>query len=255
MALRSVKDPAVVEKERDESCRKLGLMTPKESQRTGVARIPKFLTPDEVMQLRSRIQDVRMRAGEVRRDDQGRVGDAIGCWKTSYLHTDGIFHNEFPDIHSKIRRAIFDIDVANWGLLAKYKNAQELNFRTVEFHEYGQKGCLSAAEHYDAGSLITMDIMLASSGFDFTGGEFFTLEADGSESVPTFELGDALFFVSHKPHNVRPVIKGRRSVMVVEMWHGPERFCAHRCLDPQSCSYSLSKSQLSSMSTNVGMLG
>ena len=36
-------------------------------------------------------------------------------------------------------------------------------------------------------------------------------------------------FVSHKYHCVDRVRSGRRNVMVLEFWYGPERQCPHRC--------------------------
>ena len=39
-----------------------------------------------------------------------------------------------------------------------------LNLRTVEYHEYRPGGQLKARKHYDAGSLITVDLMLADPG-------------------------------------------------------------------------------------------
>jgi hypothetical protein len=38
--------------------------------------------------------------------------------------------------------------------------------------------------------------------------------------------------------SVRPVHRGTRRVLVVELWRGPERRCAHRCLNPVgACDY------------------
>lgn len=42
-------------------------------------------------------------------------------------------------------------------------------------------------------------------------------------------LRSALVFVSHKFHCVTPVTAGRRHVLVMELWEGEERECAHRC--------------------------
>jgi hypothetical protein len=33
-------------------------------------------------------------------------------------------------------------------------------------------------------------------------------------------------------HCVQPVISGRRRVLILELWAGPERRCPHRCLTP-----------------------
>eukprot|EP01043_Picozoa_sp_COSAG02_P047097 COSAG02_NODE_4478_length_5321_cov_7.801226_4_plen_259_part_00 len=51
--------------------------------------------------------------------------------------------------------------------------------------------------HYDQGSVLTVDIMLADTAA-FEGGRLSTLEADGECKHHTFEQGDALIFVSHK---------------------------------------------------------
>ena len=92
-------------------------------------------------------------------------------------------------------------------------------------------------EHYDAGSLITLDLMLSAPSA-FSGGAFGTLEADGTIATPTFEQGDAICFVSHKYHCVTPVRAGTREVLVIELWRGPQRHCPHRCLQPTGeCTY------------------
>ena len=51
--------------------------------------------------------------------------------------------------------------------------------------------------HYDQGSVLTVDIMLADTA-EFEGGRLSTLEADGECKHHAFEQGDALVFVSHK---------------------------------------------------------
>ena len=97
---------------------------------------------------------------------------------------------------------MFQVDDAEWGLL-KGRDPARLNFRTVEYHEYGVGGQLKTERHLDAGSLITLDIMLAEPGVDYDGGQLITPEADGSECQPEFNLGDVCLFVSHKYHNVK----------------------------------------------------
>jgi len=44
-----------------------------------------------------------------------------------------------------------------------------------------------------------------------------------------FDMGDALVFASHKRHCVTPVLSGTRRVLVMELWCGEPRQCAHRC--------------------------
>ena len=120
------------------------------------------------------------------------------------------------------------MDADNWKLLAARKRSA-LNFRTIEYHEYGQQGSLDQPNHYDEGSLITMDIMLSTPGKDFEGGSFVAPLADGNFMQPQFCKGDAIFFVSHKFHNILPITSGNRVVLVAELWEGAEKECAHRC--------------------------
>ena len=60
------------------------------------------------------------------------------------------------------------------------------------------------------------------------------------EAHTPFERGDALLFVSHKPHCVAPVTAGLRKVLVMELWEGEERNCPARCNTPWggcTCAY------------------
>ena len=100
--------------------------------------------------------------------------------------------------------------------------------RCVEYHTVEPGGSLPFPTHYDAGSLVTIDVMLSDTS-EFEGGSFGTLECDGELHMHAFEKGDAVVFVSHKYHCVQPVTAGRRQVLVMELWEGEERECAHRC--------------------------
>ena len=67
--------------------------------------------------------------------------------------------------------------------------------------------------------------------------------------------GDLMLFVSHKYHNIEPVRRGKRVVLVAELWDGPERRCAHRCLGRGECNYTLTRSQVAHTAQNLAMLG
>merc|ERR1712046_337290 len=54
-------------------------------------------------------------------------------------------------------------------------------------------------------------------------------ESDGSSIPHAFGKGDALVFVSHKPHHVQPVKTGQRETLIMELWEGEDRRCNHRC--------------------------
>ena len=84
-----------------------------------------------------------------------------------------------------------------------------LGVRCVEYHTVEPGGSLPYPHHHDAGSLVTIDVMLSDPQRDFEGGMFATLEPDGRlERQDEFRQGDALVFVSHKFHCVAPVTGG-----------------------------------------------
>ena len=86
---------------------------------------------------------------------------------------------------------------------------------------------------------------MLSSTREFEGGAFQTYEADGSMKSHPYEQGDAIVFPSHKYHSVAPILSGRRSVLITELWQGPERSCAHRCMHPrvEHCPFTLEDSK------------
>ena len=55
---------------------------------------------------------------------------------------------------------------------------------------------------------------------DYEGGEFATLEPDGSQRLHPLPKGSAVCLVSHKYHSVRPVLRGERRSLVMELWQG-----------------------------------
>ncbi|KAH8098908.1 hypothetical protein JL720_1878 [Aureococcus anophagefferens] len=108
-------------------------------------------------------------------------------------------------------------------------DAGELQPRTIERHTVRPGGSLPYPEHHDAGSVYTIDVLLVDPD-EFGGGDFSTLEADGTMREHRFgAAGDAFVFQSHKYHCVAPVTRGERRVLVVEFWIGEARTCAHRC--------------------------
>eukprot|EP00930_Biecheleria_cincta_P027711 TRINITY_DN19406_c0_g1_i1.p1 TRINITY_DN19406_c0_g1~~TRINITY_DN19406_c0_g1_i1.p1 ORF type:complete len:243 (+),score=37.58 TRINITY_DN19406_c0_g1_i1:365-1093(+) len=96
---------------------------------------------------------------------------------------------------------------------------QRLSIRVIELWEYQPGGGLVDDSHFDAGSIVTIVCQMCDSE-DFTGGTFRTLEPDGTQKEYELECGDVICFVSHKYHNVTPVITGRRRSLVIELWEG-----------------------------------
>jgi predicted 2-oxoglutarate/Fe(II)-dependent dioxygenase YbiX len=210
---------------------------PADAQKTEVARVKNVLTREEVLRIREAANEIKLEAGIVNRNAEGSHIKGAGSWETCYLHTGGLFRKKLPDLFDKIVSMAFKTDAENWRILDGKTFGQDVNVRVIEFHEYWQHGRLCHERHNDTGSYITCDIMLSENG-EFEGGEFQTLEADGTMLHHEFEFGDASVFVSHKYHCVAPVHTGRRNVIIFEFWPGPERTCAHRCLDPAgTCKY------------------
>jgi hypothetical protein len=240
-------------------CQALGLLTPDDAQKTKVVTTKSFLTREEVSLVRAEIHSLQNshNVGVLERDKDGqRTHSQTAVRKTSFLHTNGCFQERLPWLRERIYRKIFEVDAEHWNVMEKH-DADSINFRTVECHEYIEGGMLSTEKHYDAGSLITVDIMLASPRAEFEGGALYAPTFYGEESTETVDLeeGDMALFVSHKYHNVKPVLSGRRQVLVAEVWVGPEKTCAHRCETLSLCNHSLTKSHIGGWREHVGLLG
>lgn len=206
-----------------------------------MARVPGFLSELEVSDVMDTIERLDLPAYT---SNYGEDVDSHGnpVHTTTYLQTSGIFHRRLHWLYARIRRlALTQIKVNGWKFQGH--NLSMFNVRVAEYHDMYKGGSLPYPEHYDIGSLVTVDIMLQKPE---SGAEFQTLErsgvgkqdsgeskSDGAtlQSHP-FEVGDALVFVSHKYHSVTPLTRGNRKVLVVEFWHGKQRRCGHRCDKP-----------------------
>lgn len=56
-------------------------------------------------------------------------------------------------------------------------------------------GSLPFSGHHDAGSLVTIDVLLTAPAEDFEGGDFVTTDGAGKQTTHGFGRGDALVFV------------------------------------------------------------
>jgi hypothetical protein len=194
-----------------ERSRRLGLMLCAEAQNTQVVHLKGFMGDGEIEELLAVVAQAQEEecVGVIQRGVTNELLES-GAWRTSFLHTNGFFEANLPHLRHKLRQAIEDADAEHWQLLDGRARAA-LNFRTIECHEYSAGGRLAQAGHYDEGSLITMDVMLAEPGVDFGGGAFVAPLADGTLARPEFRKGDAVLFVSHK---VRPLTVTRCPVGV-----------------------------------------
>ena len=237
----------------------LGLPTPQQAQASHVHLKKSFLTKSEIQTLLEFAQEMKStnQIGIVAKDGKGVASSSYQStvWTTSYLHTDHKFEEQLPQLKEKIRQSLIDVDSKHFHILKETDKDEEINVRTIEFHEYIPGGNLKEKLHYDAGSCVTIDICLED---NYTGGNIIFPEIDGTTTVVSksqFLPGDAAFFMSHKYHNVLPVESGNRKVLVAELWKGPKRACPHRCITTGECTYSLGRNQMERSREHLSILG
>ena len=202
-------------------------LTMVEAQATRPALHKALLSADEIASLRA-VSAAVLASIESNVYDEHGGNKPRPSWKTIYLHTAGLFARERPALLAKLLRAMRESDEA-WNVL-KGVDPATLSLRCVEHHIVGPGGALPDPTHFDNGSLLTIDVMLADPRTDFSGGALCTMEANGAlDAIALDAPGDAVVFVSHKFHCVRPVTRGTREVLVMELWEGEARVCPHRC--------------------------
>jgi len=168
---RGLRSPAsigeVTEEERDRKFQEIGLLTPKEAQKSQVVLVKRLFSEDEIKNIKEEIESIRQsnKPGVLERGSPGQPW-LTTVWRTTYLHTNGLFRSQMAAVHNKLRDAMFSVDAANWNQLNN-RDPNDLTFRTVEFHEYWPGGQLSQDLHFDSGSIITADVMLEQPGQDF----------------------------------------------------------------------------------------
>ena len=203
---------------------------------TQVAHLRGVLTSSDIERLHETAASVRTpKAVEARAP---LASSTPGAWTVLYMHTEGWLERLLPDLHAKLVAAAHEADKAHWQL---FDGNGQVSVRCAEYHRMAKGGSLADPTHYDLGSLVTLDVMLTVPGKEFEGGTFCTREADGHDAQHPFGQGDAVAFVSHKPHHVTPVTRGVRQVLVLEFWRGPPRRCPHRCDVPADveCDWTL----------------
>lgn len=222
------------------------LIDPAHAQHAQTIRMPGFIDSNEIQLIRAVVARHRM--------CHPHAGGTL------YLQHEGLDRLLAP-IVSRIHDQVKLVDAELWGLnavaalegvsglssspgdtsdasdtssaSASYCTDGSMRPRTIEFHEYSERGRKACGSHCDHGSLFTADVMLSNSS-DFEGGRMMTTVAEeGVVPVHTthaFEQGDLLVFPAHKPHSVGLVTTGTRQVFVVEFWRGPACTCDCRCM-------------------------
>lgn len=240
---------------------------PDVASKLNVHRFKTLVSKEEIEEILEFESKHRFSLGSTRRDNIG-IRKLNSEWVTTYLHTDQLFQRQFPALMRRLINAAYEADrLEHWNLIHRQDGAtvpestsesevcsedekkRHVGVRVIELHRVSRDGGLCDIRHHDTGSIMTVDLMLADSLTDFTGGQFSTAKFDDtseSASVQTheFQQGDVVVFPSHKYHFVRPVTSGQRMVLVMELWFGRDRACAHRCLTPSylPCSFTVTQS-------------
>eukprot|EP00401_Gymnodinium_catenatum_P008942 CAMPEP_0117588838 /NCGR_PEP_ID=MMETSP0784-20121206/70073_1 /TAXON_ID=39447 /ORGANISM="" /LENGTH=289 /DNA_ID=CAMNT_0005390241 /DNA_START=9 /DNA_END=875 /DNA_ORIENTATION=- len=236
----------------EELASEAGLPDPEEASQFSAVHLPSLLTDREINEILRLGEEIRSTgAATVYRTGESALASAhsrdiprskplASQWCTTYMHFAHTFQSELPLIYKKIVQAALQTDAEHWGIWAvtakgradRGREENGIHARTIELHEVTPGGALPQQDHHDAGSCVTVDIMLGKPGEDFTGGavQFPAPSMADQEAAPDrlshsarFEKGDALIFPSHKFHCVRPVESGLRRVCVLELWCGAER--------------------------------
>eukprot|EP00930_Biecheleria_cincta_P045435 TRINITY_DN31308_c0_g1_i1.p1 TRINITY_DN31308_c0_g1~~TRINITY_DN31308_c0_g1_i1.p1 ORF type:complete len:244 (-),score=27.51 TRINITY_DN31308_c0_g1_i1:408-1139(-) len=193
------------------------------AQTTKPVLLQGFLSSDEIQLVKSLSDKLT---------SQGLSNDTTfsrSAWCRRNLHADGFVQREAPSFVAKLRDAALQglcgAGIEEWAEICRSPSfetlAKRLKPRCIEHHIVSPGGSLSDPHHVDEGSLITLDVMLSRPSTDFGGGDFCTLEGVGNNfDKHYFGQGDAILFVSHKMHCIRHVHRGRREVLVVELWEG-----------------------------------
>lgn len=229
----------------------LNLPSLTDSQNKDVIVIEKFLDKNEIDLLLKTVLEIQSECGISKRDKHGinKYKDEDAPWKTIYLHTNREIQKKLPHLLDKIMNQIKLKDKETYNLL---KDLDDISLRTIEYHEVSKGGGLPEKNHFDGGSLYTIDIMLVDNN-EFTGANFMTLENDNKFKIHKFNYGDALIFYSHKYHSISELESGIRKVLVIEIWQGKEKTCAHRCVDHRydDCHYTKFDSTIKALTSSI----
>lgn len=208
------------------------LVSEADAQRTAVKRLPRFLSEADIADVHAAAATARASAeaagfvASATYERQVREGGRT-VWLNHRLR------ELLPELHSRMMAAAVAADRELWGGVLDDRAA--LALRSSEYHRVEHSAAaeenIPMPTHADHGSLVTIDLLLSDAS-DFEGGEFQTLEPDGSHLTHRFERGDALLLLSHKWHSVTALTAGKRNVLVSEIWEGLPRRCPQRCDQP-----------------------
>ena len=149
-----------------------------------------------------------------------RFGMGSRTHTVGFMHRDGEFLRGWPELGAKLVRGMQSHGIEEWGAVVPSLR-QPLHTRCIEYHRYETGGGLVCAGHRDAGSALTMAVLLSDPLEDGVEGGVFVTYTGGEPVAHEMARGDAILFRSEKCHNVTTVRKGLRSSLVVELWTQP----------------------------------
>ena len=185
-------------------------MNTKDAQKLHAVIRRNAITMDEISRIR-KIGD--QRAGN---DDKMLRTDGHSV---SFLQKDGLFEEAEPKLLDKIVSIMKETDGDHWNLISdEVEDAENVNFRVIEYHHYIKGGGLVNKFHSDGGSIVTMVCMLSDPSKDFEGGQLMTWECNGEFKKYDVRQGDMIVFPSHKFHSVSPVTKFGAICYSLTLW-------------------------------------
>lgn len=128
------------------------------AQSTKVVKVDKLMTRSEVTRLEEWARQNQRQFGSAGRTAQnGAAAYKTGAWETMYLHTNGLFRRDFPDLLERIRLAAVNADSSTGNPLLSENGgsipSHTLQPRCVELHVVKDGGGLPYPRHHDAGSV------------------------------------------------------------------------------------------------------
>ena len=187
--------------------------------------IRQLLRPDDIARLFDYVRQLHFGAViAVADEDEGWLRYSESH-EVRYLHHGGEMHDGewrtlqeacpalFADLLQRVRRAAHFVHLADV--------TEVLRVRCIEFHTYTEGGELTDETHTDAGSRLTLSVLLTDPA-DLDGGCFTTTDHRGRVTKHDLARGDAVLLDSEMVHNVTRVESGERRSLVLELWTGRE---------------------------------
>eukprot|EP00613_Pedinella_sp_CCMP2098_P073536 CAMPEP_0171921804 /NCGR_PEP_ID=MMETSP0993-20121228/20639_1 /TAXON_ID=483369 /ORGANISM="non described non described, Strain CCMP2098" /LENGTH=202 /DNA_ID=CAMNT_0012559335 /DNA_START=62 /DNA_END=667 /DNA_ORIENTATION=+ len=191
------------------------------AQRTSVAYCPGLLTQDDFACIKDAVSSILEVEDPVENNQGNAIYENKLCVILNKASTNDMLRQRCPRVLAKILRFAKNASrQQNWtapgGPLESCGDVEDFQVRTAERWRYSVGGGLSNQTHFDHGSLLTL-VSALDDGYE--GGVFRTgLDADDTMNEHYMHPGDCVCFLSHKYHNVTPVVKGTRHSLVIELW-------------------------------------